>query len=94
MYARRIGVTGTARVIPRVFEGGTADSELRLRAGARFRIHSNTPAGCIVIDHAIVVVPEYVLRWSWTLEGRNIIVFIILDRYFNSIYILTARLEV
>jgi hypothetical protein len=64
---RRLRVGRAASVVARVGVVGVADGETALRLGAGFRLHRNAASGCVVVDHAVVVVPEHVLRWGGTL---------------------------
>ena len=44
-----------------------ADGQPALRLGARVGLHRNAASRCVVVDHAVVVVPEHVLWWCGTL---------------------------
>jgi hypothetical protein len=68
---RRLRVGGTASVVARVGVVGVANGQTTLRLGARLRLHRNAASWCIVVDHAVVVVPEHVLRWGGTLQRKS-----------------------
>lgn len=70
MYGRRLRITRAAGVVPRVFERGSADGEPRLRARSGLCLDCYASPGSVVVDHAVVMVPENILRWSWTLESE------------------------
>lgn len=66
VYVCGLGVGGGAGVVPGVRRRGRADRERRLGLGTRLRDHGHS-SRLIVVDHASVVIPEYVLRRHWTL---------------------------
>lgn len=70
MYGRGFRIARAAGVVPRVLERGPADGEPRLRARPRFCLHRDASPGSVVVDHAVIMVPEHVLRRCWTLESE------------------------
>lgn len=71
MYRSWFGVAGTAGVVSGVLESGAADGESGLCAGPGLCFDGDAPAGGVVIDHAVVVIPKHVLRGCGTLKGRG-----------------------
>lgn len=68
MYTRGLSVASAAGVVPGVLERGAADRQARLRARSRLRLHRDAAACRVVVDHALVVVPEHVLGRRWALK--------------------------
>jgi hypothetical protein len=48
-----------------------ANGQAALRLQAWLRLDGDAAARRIVVDHAVVVVPEHVLRWSGTLKRKS-----------------------
>jgi len=47
---------------------GVVDDEAAVGLGTRLGADSDTASRCVVVDHALVVVPEYVLWWGRALK--------------------------
>jgi hypothetical protein len=50
---------------------GVVDDEAAMGLGTRLRADSDTASRCVVVDHAVVVVPEHVLWWCGTLQRKS-----------------------
>lgn len=72
VYGGGLSVASAARIVPGILERGATHSQPGLRARTRLRLHGDPAARSVVVDHAIVVVPEHVLRRRWTLERDGI----------------------
>ena len=48
-----------------------ADGQSALCLGARLGLHRNAPSRRVVVDHAVVVIPEHVLRWCGALQRKS-----------------------
>jgi hypothetical protein len=48
-----------------------ADGQSALRLGARVGLHRNATSRRVVVDHAVVVVPEHVLWWCGALQRKS-----------------------
>lgn len=71
MYRSRLGIASAAGVVPGVLERGPADCEPGLRTSSGLRLHCDPASGGVVVDHAVVVVPEHVLWGCWALEREK-----------------------
>lgn len=47
---------------------GVVDDEAAVGLWTRLGAYGNTASRCVVVDHALVVVPEYVLWWGRALK--------------------------
>lgn len=68
MYGSWLSIAGAAGVVPRVLQRSSADGKPGLCASPRFRLYRDTSSRRIVVDHAVIVVPEHVLWGRWALE--------------------------
>jgi hypothetical protein len=68
---RRLRVGSTARVVARVGIVCVSYGQTTLRLEAWLRLHCDATSRRIVVDHAIVMVPEHVLRWGGTLQRKS-----------------------
>ena len=57
----------SASVIAGIAVCGVVDDEAAMSLRTRFGADSDTAPRCVVVDHAVVVVPEHVLWWCGTL---------------------------
>jgi hypothetical protein len=50
---------------------GVVDDESAVGLGTGFGADGDTASRCVVVDHALVVVPKYVLWWGRALKQDN-----------------------
>ena len=85
MYRRWFSVAGTAGVVAGVLQRRTSDCQPGLRPGPRLGLHGDAAARRVVVDHPLVVVPEYVLGWRWTLEFYMLLLWLL--EFFGSLFL-------
>lgn len=68
-----LGVGGAAGVVAGVGVVGLADGKAALGLRPRFRLHGDSTPRRVVVDHAVVMVPEHVLGRLGALKSRRVV---------------------